>query len=284
MNSCRPFFPLKIQDLCFVYRHEATPVLQNINATIEPGQFIGLLGPNGTGKSTFLRLIAGLLAPTRGRVCFSVSNPGAEKLSLQDVHTCPKHLLARELAFVPQDVRLWLPFTCREVVAMGRYAHHNRFSFFRSDENDEIVLRCMRDTQIDQLADRLVTEISGGEAQRVRIAQALAQEACLIILDEPTSHLDIKHQVGIMEMMSKMRDNCGITVIAALHDLNLAALYCDRLLVLKDGQLAFDGVPAQVLTAANIRSIFGVSATVECSSGATPRIFLEHTAASAATE
>ena len=246
-----PVPTLCIKDVEFRYSPQGPLIFQGVNASLEPGQFIGLIGPNGTGKSTFLRLLAGLRAPSSGSVC----------LNDKPLTTFAKADLAKQIAFVPQDVRMWLPFSCREVVAMGRFAHKKGLSLFESSAGDQIVDRCLEETQVSHLADRLVNEISGGEAQRVRIAQALAQETGILVLDEPTSHLDIKHQVSIMELAVRLRRK-GMTVIAALHDMDMAALYCDRLLVLSEHRLKHNGPPEQVLSRETIKEVFGVDAEV----------------------
>lgn len=242
---------LSIKNVDFRYSPQGPLIFHDVSAELQPGQFIGLLGPNGTGKSTFLRLLAGLRSPSSGSVC----------LNEKPLSDFAKADLAKHIAFVPQDVRMWLPFSCREVVAMGRFAHKKGLSLFESSAGDQIVERCLAETQVSHLADRLVNEISGGEAQRVRIAQALAQETQILILDEPTSHLDIKHQISIMELAVRLRQK-GMTVIAALHDLDMAALYCDRLLVLSEHRLKHNGSPEQVLSRENIKDVFGVSAVI----------------------
>lgn len=246
-----PASVLQAETLSFHYPNHPDPVLCGISASFAPAQFTGLLGPNGTGKSTLLRLLAGLLQPSRGSV----------KLGDAPLSSFSRRSLAKRLAFVPQDVRLNLPFTCREVVAMGRFAHKSSWQLFGNSKHDDVVERCLEETATAHLAERKITEVSGGEAQRVRIAQALAQESDIILLDEPTAHLDIKHQVAVMELALRLRQR-GMTVIAALHDLDFAAVYCDRLILLHNHTVFQDGSPAQVVNAENLRSVFDIHAEV----------------------
>lgn len=257
--------PLRLQarGLTFSYLPGTASVLDGLDLAVEPGTFVGLLGPNGSGKSTLLKLLAGVLPPSAGRV----------QLADEDLARIPRRRLAPALAFVPQDTRVWLPFTCREVVAMGRYAHRSGLGLLDSG-HDQVVQRCMTDTGVLDLADRRITEVSGGEAQRVRIAQALAQEARILILDEPTSHLDISFQVEVMDLLARLNRGHGLTVLAALHDLNLASLYCDRLVALRHGQVVKDGPPAQVLDPTLLWEVFGVRVEVQQGPGGRPRLFL----------
>lgn len=254
---------LQVRDLAFSYGPASPRVLEPLDLALEPGSFVGLLGPNGSGKSTLLKLLAGVLRPDQGRV----------ELGEEDLHRIPRGRLASTLAFVPQDVHVWLPFTCREVVAMGRYVHRSGLGLLDSG-HDEVIRRCMADTGVLDLAERRITEVSGGEAQRVRIAQALAQEARILVLDEPTSHLDISFQVEVMDLLSRLNRTRGMTVLAALHDLNLASLYCDRLIALRQGRVMRDGPPAAVLEPALLQAVFGVEVEVQPGPGQRPRLFL----------
>ena len=254
---------LQAQGLAFSYTPDSPPVLKALDLDLEPGSFVGLLGPNGSGKSTLLKLLAGVLRPVQGCV----------QLGGEDVSRIPRGRLASTLAFVPQDVHVWLPFTCREVVAMGRYVHRSGLGLLDSG-HDEVVHRCMADTGVVDLADRRITEVSGGEAQRVRIAQALAQEAGILVLDEPTSHLDISFQVEVMDLLARLNRTRGLTILAALHDLNLASLYCDRLIALRRGHVLRDGPPVEVLEPALLREVFGVQVEVQKEPGRRPRLFL----------
>lgn len=256
---------LTAQNISFAYSPTAENVITDLSITIEPGTFVGLLGPNGAGKSTLLRLLAAVDKPNNGQVL----------LGDTPLEAFPKKQLATKIAFVPQDVRIWLPFTCREIVAMGRYAQQKGLTMF-ARSSDEIVLTAMRDTGVEHLADRAISQVSGGEAQRVRIAQALAQQTGILILDEPTSHLDISFQLEIMDLASRLNKQRKLTVITALHDLNLASLYCQRLVVLKQGQVVGDGDPSQLLTSQLLKQVFRVDADiVPTNPGQGPRVFLK---------
>lgn len=233
-------------------------VLHPTDLAVAPGEFVGLLGPNGAGKSTLLKLLAGVLKPAAGHVL----------LGDEDVRRVPRRRMARTLAFVPQDAHVWLPFTCREVVAMGRYVHETGLGLRAS--GSEVVERCMAETGVTALADRRITEVSGGEAQRVRIAQALAQEGQVLLLDEPTSHLDLSFQVEVMDVLHRLNEERGMTVVVSLHDLNLASLYCQRLVVVQEGRVVADGTPTEVVTEALLRDVFHVEADV----AEGPRVFL----------
>lgn len=248
---------LEASGLAFAYPG-GRAALAPTDLRVEPGEFVGLLGPNGAGKSTLLKLLAGVLRPTGGRV----------RLGGEDLPRLSRRRLARTLSFVPQDLHAWLPFTCREVVAMGRYAHQGGLGL--REQGGEVVERCMAETGVTALAERRITEVSGGEAQRVRIAQALAQEGQVLLLDEPTSHLDLSFQVEVMDVLHRLNRERGLTVVVSLHDLNLAALYCRRLVVLQAGHLVADGTPDEVVTEALLRQVFRVEAEV----AGGPRVFL----------
>ncbi|MEW6283056.1 MAG: ABC transporter ATP-binding protein [Candidatus Eremiobacterota bacterium] len=244
---------IEVRDVAFAYGRRSA--LKGISLSVRPGEFLGVLGPNGSGKSTLLRLMAGLLQPASGRVT----------LEGTDLSRIPRRELAGRLAFVPQRVDFVFPFTAGELVMMGRYARMQGPGLDESPHR-EAVRQAMQRTGVEDLAGRRVTELSGGEAQRVRVAQALAQEAELLLLDEPNSHLDVNHQLELMELL------CGLgrTVVASLHDLNLASLYCDRLVLLQAGSLAVHGPPAEVLTEDTLERTFG--ARLRVTSGARPTV------------
>ncbi|MBK1789097.1 ABC transporter ATP-binding protein [Prauserella cavernicola] len=211
------------------------------------GEVVGLVGPNGSGKSTALRCVYRALRPTSGAVLVDGSDLTA--MSIRDS--------ARSVAAVTQDSTTDLDFTVAEVVALGRFPHQ-RGNPSLSEREQELCAEAMRRTGVTHLARRGVLSLSGGERQRVLIARALVQEPRLLVLDEPTNHLDVRHQV---ELLSFLR-GCGLTVLVALHDLNLAASTCDRLAVLYEGSLVETGPPADVLTPELVRRVFGVTPTV----------------------
>lgn len=255
-------YALRTDNMSFTYPG-GHKVIENLNLSIEPGSLTALLGPNGAGKSTLLRLLSGASRPTSGKVLVNGT----------DISSISKKELARLIAFVPQDVLIRMPFTCREIVEMGRYARTKGLKLFSSCR-EEIVGKCLEDTGTAHLADKMITEISGGEAQRVRIAQALAQEAEVLILDEPTAHLDISFQIEILDLVKRLNQEKKLTVIAALHDMNLASMYCQNIVVFRKGQIAAQGTPDQVITPELLRDIFQVRAEVTPASDGTPRLFL----------
>lgn len=230
----------------------STPVLSDATLQVSRGELLGIVGPNGSGKSTLLKAMSRVLPPRQGRIL----------LQEDDIYKMRPARAARHLAVVPQEAGLDFPFTVEDVVMMGRIPHLKRFQR-ESPQDREIVREAMRQTNIIELAERLVTELSGGEKQRVLIARALAQEPEVLFLDEPTSFLDLNYQIEIMELLNRLRYEQGLTAVMVVHDLNLASQYCDNLLVLKAGQIFTAGNPAQVLTEALIKEVYGCEVKVE---------------------
>ena len=211
---------------------------------------MGLVGPNGAGKSTLLRAISGLLRRCEGSVA----------LQGRDLSSMSAREIARVLAVVPQIAPYTYGFTSLELVVMGRYPHMGRFQIEGDGERRE-ALEAMRSTETERFADRSMTTLSGGERQRVFVARALAQEPQVLLLDEPTSNLDVQHQLKVMDLVADLTAQ-GITAIAAIHDLPLAARYCHCLLLLSDGRVVAEGPPESVLTPDAIAQTFGVRAMV----------------------
>lgn len=224
--------------------------LEEVSATVERGQFVGLVGANGAGKTTLLRSITAALTPEAGTVHVAGS----------DVHSLPSRAVSRKVAVVPQDTSLAFDFDVREIVAMGRTPYNSRLG--RSDRaKQQVVEQALERTSVAAFADRAISEVSGGERQRVLLARALAQDTPVLLLDEPTASLDINHQVRTLELVRELVDD-GKTVIAAIHDLNLAAEYCDELLLLSDGRCLATGAPRAVLTEENLKHAFETQAVV----------------------
>ncbi|GIG38393.1 putative F420-0 ABC transporter ATP-binding protein [Cellulomonas phragmiteti] len=229
-------------------------VVDGIDATPPPGALTGLLGPNGAGKTTLLRLVAGILQPGAGAVL--VSDPGADDAApTLPVHTLARRDRARHVALLEQSSDAAVPLSVREVVALGRIPYR---TLWGTDTGAGAVDRALVAASAAHLADRPWSTLSGGERQRVHIARALAQEPSLLLLDEPTNHLDVSAQLALLGFVRGL----GVTTVAALHDLNLAAAYCEHVLVLSDGRLATAGPPAEVLTPALVRDVYGVDAHV----------------------
>lgn len=219
-------------------------VLRDINLQLKQGEFVALIGANGSGKSTMINTISGILPILSG----SISIDGT------DIKNLKPREKARKVAVVPQTYRLSFAYKVIDVVIMARYSHKIRTS--------EAVRPYMEATGVWTLQDKIFNDLSGGEKQRVMIASALAQEADLLLLDEPTSDLDIFHQAETFDLIEQLRQTKDITILAVLHDLNMAALYCDRIIGLKDGKLLLDGTPLEVISEENLRKLFGAKVEV----------------------
>ena len=227
-------------------------VLEDINLAVKAGEMVGLLGPNGSGKSTLIKLASGILKPKRGEV----------RLDGNTVRALSRRFIASNVAVVPQRFHMPFAFNVSEVVMLGRTPFFKALAD-ESDEDRQVVDNALELVGIDGLAERRFDELSGGERQKVILAMALAQQPRLLLLDEPTVHLDIAHQMEIVELVRELNMGRGLTVIAAMHDLNLAALYFDRLVVLKEGKVWADGTPTEVLTEGCISDVFAASVRVE---------------------
>jgi iron complex transport system ATP-binding protein len=220
-------------------------VLDAVSLEIGRSEFCGLLGPNGSGKSTLLRTLAGVLRAWAGR---------AELFGV-DVSTLSPRAIARRVAVIPQGVAMLFPFTVREIVAMGRHPHLGRFQR-ESPRDRQAIDEALEETDTAALAGRPVDELSGGERQRVVIARALAQEPELILLDEPTTHLDVNHQIEVFELLARLNRERALTVLAVSHEVNVCAEYCRRLILLKAGRVVADGSPAELVTPELIREVY----------------------------
>ncbi|MDN5893365.1 MAG: ABC transporter ATP-binding protein [Nocardioides sp.] len=222
-------------------------IIEDIDLVCEPGTVTGLLGPNGSGKTTLLHLLAALRKPSAGRVRFGG----------QDIHSMATRERARALALVEQEVSTNLDLSVREVVELGRIPHRGRWA--GSFDDGAVVDEAMGVARVTELAHRRWPTLSGGERQRTQLARAVAQQPQVLLLDEPTNHLDLGHQ---LDFLTRVRD-LGLTTVAALHDLELAAAFCDRVAVLRDGLLVAAGPVGEVLDSDLIASVYGVEADVE---------------------
>jgi iron complex transport system ATP-binding protein len=226
-------------------------ILDGITFRLETGGLYGVIGPNGAGKSTLLAAISGVRRFDAGFV----------RLFGRSVASWPRRTLARRLAVLQQEALPRTAFTVREVVLMGRYPYQNWFG--GSDgEGEALVDRVLATLGLKEHADRRLDALSGGERQRVALAKAMAQDPELLLLDEPTTYLDIGYQIHLLDLVREWQRSGGRTVVAVLHDLNLAAQYCDRLLVMHEGKLVAGGPPADVLKPETIRRVFGVEPVV----------------------
>jgi iron complex transport system ATP-binding protein len=227
---------------------EPRTVLRGVDLSLPAGDLVALLGANGSGKTTLLRLLSGALSPDAGEVRFDGRPVGDWR----------RDALARRVAVLPQQLDLPDGFRAAELVAMGRAPHARRL-FGSTADDERAVERALVDADALDLAGRYPHELSGGERQRVLVAMALAQEPELLLLDEPTLHLDLAHQVALLSSIRRLQAQRGLTVVAVLHDLNLAAAFAPRVVVLHDGRVAADGSVAETLTPVLIERVFGVS-------------------------
>lgn len=233
----------------FNYRNQ--PCLTGLTLQLQQGKMYGLIGPNGSGKTTLINLLNGSRRPTGGEA----------QLHGQEVHRIPKSALARTLSFVPQHVALQFEYTVFEVVMMGRYPFIDRFAT-PAQEDVDLVENALKTLDIYQHRQRLVTRLSGGERQRVLVARALAQNTEVLVLDEPTASLDVRHAIDIMRALRQRVERNSVTVVGAIHDLDLAAAYCDELIVMKNGRIMASGIVDDILTPDLLQTVFKVSADV----------------------
>lgn len=240
---------LAVQDLTCGY---AVPVLEDLNFQIERGALVGIIGPNASGKTTLLKTLCGLLRPQSGQVL----------LEGRIVHNLRPAARSRQIAVVGQGGRVNFAFSVAEVVMMGRHPYIPRMGSPSSRDREKVEW-AMEVTGISHLAHRLVSNLSGGEQQRVFIARALAQEPDLLLLDEPTSFLDIGHQVEILDLVKQLNRRQQIAVVMAIHDLNLAAQYCDRLLLVHENRIFAWGTVDEVITLDNIKKVYGQPVLIE---------------------
>jgi len=238
------------------FSYDGVEVLKGINISIGKGKIIGLLGANGAGKSTLLKILSGILNPKSGRLFYNG----------REIKRLDKREIAKRIAYIPQNSTFGFPFSVAEVVLMGRAPYVGRFEFER--ESDwEIALRAMETVGITHLKDRLVTEISEGERQIASIARALAQEPEIMILDEPATFLDVKHKTEIMKLLRRLKEERGISVIAATHDIFSALFYFDEVVMLKDGNIFAEGCGEEVLREEILTAVYGIEVRVKKEDG-----------------
>ncbi len=241
---------LSINNIDFAYG--SAKVLEDVSFSVARGEFLGVLGPNGSGKTTLLKTISRVLKPQKGTIFIDGS----------DVFQMKTLDVAKRLAVVPQETSVSFDFTALEVVLMGRNPHMPRFKM-ESKADLDIAKNSMQLTGTWEFADRPVTELSGGERQRVIIARALTQQPQILLLDEPTTHLDISNQLEIMDLIRCLCDYKKLLIVAVFHDFNLAARYCDSIILLKEGRIVAIGQSDETLTTENVRKVFGVDTIVK---------------------
>ncbi len=253
---------IEIANLTFAYEKQA--VLRDVSLKVASGEMLGIIGPNSSGKSTLLRLVAGILRPRAGEV--AIDGCDMSKLSRREA--------ARLVSFVPQETPSSFPFSVFEIALMGRSPHLGVLAFER-EEDMNIAREALEATDSFHLRDRFLDELSGGERQLVIVARALAQAAPVMLLDEPTTFLDVRHQVQILEIIARLNREQGRTVVVVSHDLNLASLYCDRLVLLGEGKVVADGTPQDVLSSEILQETYAVKMTVTTGQAGRPFVIPE---------
>ncbi len=228
-----------------------TPILKNISLSLSEGEFVAIVGPNGSGKSTLMKSLIGYLPLLSGEILYR----GVSLKSLGRIDA------ARQVALVPQTTVFHFPYRVYDYVLLGRRPYQGLFGL-ASEEDDRIAQEAMRRTETHHLRDRIVTELSGGERQRVVLAAAFAQQTSVLLLDEPTNSLDLRYQLQVYELLSEMKRKSGLAVMTVTHDLNLASIHADRIVVLQQGHMLALGTPEEIITSEMIEKQFGVQASV----------------------
>lgn len=229
------------------YWHSSEWCLEIDNVEISTGEFVGIVGPNGSGKSTFLRLLAGVLNSNQGGIYY-------KNRSIFSFERCS---LARQIGYLPQENFSHSNYTVKEVIALGRYPHNHGYSQLSAKDNN-IIEHCLKMTDLVELATHKLSELSGGEKKRAFLASVLALEPELLLLDEPGSSLDLNHQTDFFKLLKKLSKD-GVTIIVVTHELNLASLFCTKLIMLNDGRISNKGKPTEVITSSAVQSIYGHS-------------------------
>lgn len=254
---------IRIHDLSFAYKDR--PVIDTLSLSVKSSEMMAILGPNGSGKTTLLKILSAVL---RGQ--------GEIRLNGKAIESYGRRELSRLFAVVQQEPRINFPYTAGEVVLMGRASYHSPYAL-ENRRDLEVARASMALTDSLALADRYLHELSGGEKQRVMIARALAQEPEILLLDEPSAFLDLKHQVQVFELLHRLNRERGLTIIAALHELNFAALFFPRLVLLQQGKIYRDGPPSEVLTEKTIEEVYGIRVRVESDpANKRPQVFIRH--------
>jgi len=240
---------ISVENISFAYRSD--PVLRELSFNISAGEFIGIIGPNGAGKSTLLKLLNRVLTPDAGEI-FLKDEP-LDKYQQKE--------LAKIVGYVPQEFKTAFNFTVREIVAMGRFPYATPFSR-ESAADKQIMESSMNATNVLEFKDRLFSELSGGEKQRVVLASALAQEPKILLMDEPTASLDLKYQIGFFEIVKNLQRDQNMTIVSVTHDINLVVRYCEKLFVVNEGRLVSEGSPREILNKTLIRDVFDVDVEI----------------------
>ncbi|BAZ80292.1 ABC transporter ATP-binding protein [Sphaerospermopsis kisseleviana CS-549] len=242
--------PLELENLSGGYT--ALPIVKDVNLSLQTGEWLSLVGANGSGKSTLLKLVSRILSPQGGVIL----------LDGKAIHSQPPNLVAQKLALLPQQQPVPTGLTVRQLVSLGRTPHQKWWQWELTGNDKQIVETAIQKTQLEKFSDRLVENLSGGERQRAFLALALAQEPKVLLLDEPTTYLDINYQLQLLELLKNLNLQQQLTIVTVLHELNLAARYSSRIALLKQGQLWEVGTPETVLNPSNISEVFGVESLI----------------------
>ncbi|PLR86316.1 ABC transporter ATP-binding protein [Bacillus canaveralius] len=229
--------------------YSGDPILRNVSFKVNKGQLFGILGPNGSGKTTLLKMISGIIEFKSGSIL----------IKDKPISSYATRELAKTVAVLPQHSSEVFAYSVKDTVSLGRYAHQQGWFQTWNEEDEAIVQRVMKQTGVDSFQDHHLSELSGGERQRVYLAQALAQQPEMLLLDEPTNHLDLSYQKDLLDLLRKMAKEEDLTVISIFHDLNLAGLYCDRLLLLNNGEVSINDIPNEVLQEDRIQAVYGTA-------------------------
>lgn len=238
---------LHIKNLKFAYNDKE--ILKNINLRFNTGYFYSVIGPNGSGKSTLLKNIAKIVSPEENSIM--IDNKDITKMNKKD--------LSKIISVIPQEINIDYDFTVYDIVLMGRNPYKKFFQDFNTNDR-EIAQKYMKETNTWELRDKLITELSGGEKQRVIAARALAQEADIILLDEPTSHLDLQYQIEFLKIFRNLKKDK--IIIAVLHDLNLSSLFSDQIILINSGKIIDKGIPSEVISTKNIKDVYNLSVEI----------------------
>jgi iron complex transport system ATP-binding protein len=242
--------PIELKDITGGYN--ILPVIQDINLSLQTGEWLSLVGANGSGKSTLLKLISRIIAPQQGVIL----------LDGKEIHSQPPNLVAQKLALLPQQQTVPVGLTVNQLVSLGRTPYQPWWQWELSSKDKQKVATAIKKTQLEDFKERLIEELSGGERQRAFLALALAQEPKVLLLDEPTTYLDINYQLQLLELLKNLNQQQDLTIVTVLHELNLAARYSSRIALLKKGQLWEVGTPETVLTTDSIAHVFGVESVI----------------------
>lgn len=257
MNTSSNSLAFDVRGLSFRYPHspESGWALKDFDCSINTGSIVGVIGPNGSGKTSLLKLLMGLLSPEGGSI----------QLFGQDLVGLSPSLIAQQVALVPQETSQVFPFTLGELVLMGRFPFHQPFGGWGWDASSDVDLatQAMVDMEVGGLADRMMSEVSGGERQRAMIARALTQNPQVLLLDEPTAFLDLHHQLDIARKLRQLNQERGMTVVMVSHDLNLASQCCDQLFLLHQGKIAKQGIPSEVIRTEVLESVYRCQVLVD---------------------